>query len=261
MGTAKLKKNRVQVPKLGHIKLNLHRPIEGTFKNVIIRRDASRKWWVTFQCDLGDAPSKVMIVNAVGIDVGLTTLATLSTGDKIPNPRFFKNGQKLLKQRQQSLSRKQKGSKNRERARILAAKANAHVHQQRLDHAKKEAKKIVEQFDLISFEKLNLKGLASGMHAKSVKDASWGLFRHAVACKAESAGKTIGLVDPKRTSQLCSRCGAIVKKTLADRMHCCPHCGLVIDRDHNAAINIDALGRSALEPKLFFGVEREALCV
>ena len=257
VGPAKVKKDRVHVPKLGHIKFNLHRPIEGTIKNTILKRDAAGKWWITFQCDLGEAPPKVLIRTTVGIDVGLTSLATLSTGVSIHNPRYFEAGQELLKKRQRDLARKKKGSKNRERARVLVAKAHAHVHHQRLNHAREEAKKLVEQFDLISFEDLNIKGLASGMLAKSVHDASWGLFRHAVACKAECAGKTIGSVDPRGTSQRCSRCGALVRKTLADRVHRCPHCELVLDRDHNAAINIDALGRSALEPKLFFGEERE----
>lgn len=211
--------------------------------------------------DLGDAPPKVPIRSTVGIDVGLTTLATLSTGEAIENPRCFKKGEAVLKRRQQDLARKRKGSKNRERSRVLVAKAHAHIHDQRIDHAKKEAKKIVVRFDLISLEDFNVRGLASGMLAKSVRDASWGLFRHAVACKAESAGKTIRLVDPRKTSQWCSRCRAIVPKTLAERVHRCQHCGLVLDRDHNAAINIDALGQSTLEPKLFFGSEGEASCI
>jgi putative transposase len=261
IGRASLRKDRVHVPLLGHVKLNLHRPIEGTIKNVIIQRDTTGKWWIIFQCDVGNAPPKILIRTTVGIDVGLTTLATLSTGEKIENPRYFRQRQALLKKRQQSLARKQKGSKNRNRARILVAKTHAHVHHQRVDLTRKEAKQLVEQYDLISLEELNNKGLASGMFAKSVNDASWGLFRQAIACKAECAGKTIRLVDPRKTSQQCSRCGMIVPKTLADRVHRCPHCGLVLDRDHNAAINIDALGQSALEPKLFFGEEGKASVV
>lgn len=258
LGAVKLKKNRVHVPRLGHVKLKLHRPIEGTIKNAIVKRDSAGKWWIVLQCDIGDAPPKVLIRTTVGIDVGLTTLAMLSTGEKIENPRYFQQGQALLKRRQQDLARKQRGSKNRERARILVAKAHTHVHYQRVELVRREAKAIVDRFDLISLEKLNNRGLAAGMFAKSVMDASWGLLRQAIACKAESAGKTIRLVDPRRTSQRCSRCGEIVPKTIADRVHHCPHCELVLDRDHNAAINIDVLGRSTLEPKLFFGDEGEA---
>jgi putative transposase len=255
IGCVTVKKDRVRVPKLGHVKLNLYRPIEGTIKNVILRRDGADKWWIVFQCDVGDPPPKVLIKSTVGIDVGLTTLTTLSTGAQIQNPRYFKHSHAQLKLRQQDLCRKQQGSKNRDRARILVAKTHAHVHNQRLNHAREEAKKIVERYDLISHEKLNIRGLAGGMLAKSVHDASWGLLLRAIACKAECAGKTIVAVDPRGTSQRCSRCATIVKKTLADRVHNCPHCGLVLDRDHNSAISIDALGRSALEPKLFFGGE------
>ena len=227
---------------------------------MIISRDAANAWWVVFQCDLGEAPPKVPVQTTVGIDMGLTTLATLSTGEKIENPHCFKKAEATLRRRQKDLARKQRGSKNREKARILVAKAHAHVHNQRLNHAREVAKDLTDRFDLISFEDLNIKGLAAGMLAKSVNDASWGLLRHAVACKAECAGKTIGLVDPRNTSQRCCWCGEIVPKTLADREHRCPHCGLVLDRDHNAAININALGRSALEPKFSASKEEPHDC-
>jgi len=247
LGTVKVKKDRVHIPKLGHVKMNLHRPITGTIKNAIVRRDACGKWWVTIQCDLGPAPPKVAITSSVGIDLGLEALATLSTGEKIENHRFLRRAEAELADRQRQLARAKKGSRNRERARILVAQSHAKIVNQRLDHARKEAKKIVDRFDLIAHEKLNVRGLARGMFAKSFCDASWGLLLRCLASKAEEAGKHLVPIDPRNTSKLCSRCDEIVDKTLADRTHDCPNCGLMIDRDHNAAINVLARGQRALE--------------
>jgi putative transposase len=238
IGRVSVKKDRVHVPKLGHVKMNLYRPIEGTIRNVIIKRDATGKWWVIFQCDLGPAPAKCEVKTKVGIDLGLTTLATLSTGETIENPRFAKHAAQKLTSRQQKLAKKKKGSKNRERQRVLVAKAHAHVANQRLDHARKEAKKLFDTYDEVQYEDLNISTLAGGMFAKSFADASWGILLRCCTSIAEYAGKHLTPKDARGTSQRCCRCGAIVPKTLADRVHRCHHCGLVIDRDHNAAINV-----------------------
>jgi len=249
IGCVKVKKGRVLVPKLGHVKLNLYRPIEGTIKNVSVRRDASGKWWVGIHCDLGPAPTKREIQSSVGIDLGLTTLATLSDGREIPNPRFGKQAADLLATRQRKLARKRKGSKNRDKARILVAKTQAHVANQRLDHARKEAKKLFAEFDEVSYEDLSLRGLCRGQFSKSMNDAAWGIFLRCCASKAEEAGKHHTPKDPRQTSQRCSRCGAIAHLSLADRIYRCSSCGLVIGRDHNAAINVRSArpGRSGAD--------------
>jgi putative transposase len=237
IGRVKIKKDRFLVHKLGHVKLNKYRPTEGTIKNVIIKRDSAGKWWAIFQCDLGPAPAKCEVKTKVGIDLGLTTLATLSTGEKIENPRFAKQAADLLAARQRKLSRKQKGSKNREKQRILVAKAHAHVANQRLNHAREVAKKLFDTYDEIAHEDLNIRALSRGMFSKSFADASWGVLLQCLAFKAEYAGKHKTPKDPRGTSQRCL-CGTIVKKTLAERVHRCPDCGLEIDRDHLAAINV-----------------------
>jgi putative transposase len=251
IGRVSVKNDRVHVPKM-----NLYRSIGGKIRNATIRRDASGKWWVIFQCDLGEVPMKIAVQNMVGIDLGLSSLATLSTGEKIQNPRFARRAEDQLARRQRDLARKQKRSKNRERARSLVAKAHAHVASQRLDHARKEARKLLDRFDAVAHEDLSLRALARGMLSKSFADASWGLLLRCLASKAEEAGKHVVPVDPRQTSQLCCRCGKIVPKDLSEREHRCI-CGLTIDRDHNAAINVLARGRRALELAKV-NVEREA---
>ncbi len=118
---------------------------------------------------------------------------------------------------------------------------------------------LFSRYDLISYEKLNISRMVHGNLAKSIHDAAWGLFIHSLNCKAEEAGKWAIGVDPRGTSQRCSRCGKVpeVRKTLADRVHYCD-CGPPMDRDFNAACNIDALGLSALEAAWKNGGEREA---
>ena len=249
-GPVRVDGNCVMLPKLGAVRFNQYRPIVGKVLDVIIRREADR-WWVTFQCDVGAAPAKpeaatIDASRMIGVDVGLTSLATLSTGEQIANPRHGREAAKKLAAAQRCLARKQKGSRSRKRALVRVQRAHIHIANQRKDTAYKTAAGLVDRFDVICFEDLNINGLAGGILSKSVHDASWGRLIAAVACKAESAGKHVVLVDPRGTSQRCSGCGEVVRKTLSVRTHECPHCGLVLDRDVNAAINILALGRSAL---------------
>jgi putative transposase len=238
IGSVRVKDGRVFIPKLGHVKLKLYREIRGEILNTVISRNRAGKWEVSFQCDLGAAPEKCTVKTKVGIDLGLITLATLSTGEEIANPRFAKRAADLLAKRQQKLARKRKGSRNREAARILVAKAHAHIAKQRLNHAREEAKKLFEAYDEVMHEKLSIRGLAAGRFSKSFADVAWGVLLRCCALKAEEAGKRLTPKDPKGTSQRCSSCGVIVKKTLAERVHRCPNCGLEIGRDHNAAINV-----------------------
>jgi len=251
IGRVNVSKDRVHVPKLGHVKMKLHRAIIGEIRNATIRHDATGKWWVSFQCDIGEAPTKVLAQDIspegmVGIDLGLSELVTLSTGETIENPRCARRGAEQLTKRQRRLARKQKGSKNRERQRALVAEDHAHVANQRLDYARKEAKKLVDRFNVIFYENINLRGLCRGFLSKSFADAAWGLFLRCLASKAEEAGKHVVPTDARQTSQLCSACGQLVEKTLSERVHRCV-CGLTLDRDHNAAINVLARGRRALE--------------
>ena len=258
IGCPAVRKDRVHVPKLGHVKLNLYRPIIGTIKGVTILRDGTGKWWISFACEVGPAPAKCEVRTRVGIDLGLTTLATLSTGETIDNPRFSKRSADQVARRQRSLARKQKGSRNRDHAKILVAKAHAHVANQRLDHARKATKQIFTRFDEAAYEDLNVCALARSKLSKSFADASWGVLLRCLVSKAEEAGKHATPKNPRGTSQRCSGCGENVPKTLSEREHHCPHCGLKIDRDHNAAINVLSARPVRSGAGGYAGVEREA---
>lgn len=241
---ARVDGNRVRLPKIGLVKFNQYRPIRGKILDIVVCRDGDR-WFICFQCDLGDAPPKVDPARHVGLDVGLSSLATLSTGEAVENPRHYRKSQATLRRRQQALARKRKGSLSRRRAASLVRKAHDHVKNQRLDYARKVAGDLVSRFDLIAFEDLNIRGLAQTPLAKSINDAGWRILLQAIVCKAESAGRHAVAVDARGTSQECSACGARCQKTLSDRIHRCA-CGCAIGRDHNAALNILARGRRAV---------------
>ena len=245
-----IRDGRVQLPKLGYVKFNQYRPLLGNVLDVVVRRETD-KWFVIFQCDLGAAPAKIELATVtparvVGSVVGLTTLATLSTGEGIANPRHGRKAAKRVAAAQRCLARKQRGSKSRRRAVVTLQRAYAHVRNQRLDTARKAAAVLVSRYDVICFEDLNIAGLAAGMLGKHVTDAAWGLLISATTCKAESAGKHVVAVDPRGTTIDCSGCGTAVPKRLDERIHKCPACGFTIGRDVNAAINIKTRGMRVL---------------
>ena len=237
---------RLTLPKLANVKVHLYRPLRGKILQATVRREAGGKWSVSFACDLGAAPPLVSPETVVGIDVGLKTLAVTSDGGVIENPRHAAVGAAKLARAQRVAARRKRGSRSKERARIQVAKAHARIRNQRLDYARKTAAALVSRYDVVAHEDLNIAGMTRSMLGGSINNAGWGILLRCIALKAESAGKHVVAVDPRHTSQTCSRCGALVPKDLGVRVHDCPHCGLRIDRDWNAAINICALGRSAV---------------
>lgn len=245
-GEIKLSGARLTLPKLNDLKVHMYRPLQGKVLYVTVRRETDGKWSVSFACDIGAAPPLVSPKTVVGIDVGLKSLAVTSDGEVFDNLRAAERGATKLARAQRIQARRKKGSRSRERARIAVARAHRHVSNQRLDHARKTAAALVSRYDVIAHEDLRIADMSRGLFSKGINDAGWGVLLHAIVCKAESAGKHVVAVDPKHTSQACSRCGVLVPKDLSVRVHDCPHCGLRIDRDHNAAINIQALGRSAV---------------
>ncbi len=238
--------DHVVLPKLGPIRFNLYRPLKGEVLTVGVQRRAGR-WFVTVACDIGAAPEKrpVRKGRTVGIDLGLTNFAVLSDGTDIANPRFFRAGEALLADRQRKLARKNRGSRSRRTAKLLVAKAHEHVHNQRLDFARKLACDLFSRFDLVAHEDLSISRMVRGNLAKSINDAAWGMFVHALTSKAECAAKYAVAVDPRGTTIDCSMCGFKVPKTLTEREHRCPNCGFVAGRDHNAALNVLARGQRA----------------
>jgi len=238
----KLDGDRLHLSKIGDVKVVLHRPIEGTIKTLTIRRSATGKWYACFsvEYDPTPAPQKESVV---GIDVGLESFATLSNGEKIENPRFFRTDEKALAKAQRKLSKAEKGTPERKKARKIVAHVHERIANRRLNFAHQTSRKVVDRFGTIVFEDLNITNMQKNHHlAKSIADVAWNMFITITESKAEDAGSRVILVNPRNTSQICSRCGMIVAKTLSDRVHSCPHCGLVMDRDQNAAINIMRLG-------------------
>lgn len=243
IGRVMLNGKKVRVPNLGLVKIRLYRPLEGTIKDVKLTRSAKR-WWVCFSVDLGEAPPKRPVATAVGIDLGLKSFVALSNGEAVENPHHFARAEKKLALHQRGLSRKQRGSRRRAKAVRIVARTYEMIANKRLDFHRKLAAELFKRFDLVAHEDLNIKGMAAGMFAKSVNDAAWGQFIRCLHLKAERAGAWAVPVDPRGTSQRCSKCGVVVRKELKDRVHACL-CGHVADRDVNAAENVLALGLSA----------------
>src|SRR3989440_417514 len=252
--------NRITLSKIGSIKVKLHREIKGTIKTCTIKREGDA-WYVVFACEV---ESDALEANneAVGIDLGLLHFATLSTGETIENPRHYRKAEKRLERLQQALSRKKRGSDRRRKAVKQVAKLHRKVSNQRRDFLHKQSRKLVNAYGTIVLEELqpanmrkrpkpkqdeNGKYLPNGAGAKgglnkSIVDAGWGMFQQFCTYKAENAGREVLFVNPQYTSQVCSGCGQVRKKDLSERWHSC-QCGTELDRDHNAALNILALGR------------------
>ena len=234
--------------KIGNVKIKLHRPIEGKVKTLTIRRNRLGNWYACFSCEVDPRPLPPS-PKTVGVDVGLTHFATFSTGEHISNPRFFRKNEKASAKAQRRLSRcKKDTSEYRKYKRVIQ-----HIHQRiadcRKDFAHKLSRRLVNEFQVIAFENLKIQQMQNGNWRsmnKSISDAAWRQFMNFTAYKAESADRTCVKVDPRNTTQMCSGCGQIVPKGLAVRVHDCPHCGLVLDRDHNAALNTLARGLSCM---------------
>jgi len=232
------KAKKLRLSKIGTVKVHLSRPIEGKIKTCTIKHEADG-WYVIFAIEEPIRPIAAVSEETIGIDLGLNSFAVLSTGEPIDNPRFLRKGEAELKKAQRRVSRRVKGSRRRKKAIKILAKKHQHVARQRKDFHFKEAKKLAIKYRQIKFENLSIKGMVQNHHlAKSISDAGWGQFILIVVHKAEEAGGQVIKVNSAYTSQKCSRCGHHHKMPLSIRIYRCSNCGLVIDRDHNAAINV-----------------------
>ncbi len=238
--------NELKLSKLGKLRVKMHRPIGGEIKTCTLRKNASGEWNVTFSCEMNKEPSAPN-QEAIGIDVGLEHFATLSNEKQIANPRFFKRGEKVLSKAQRKLSKLEKGTVKRRKQGKVVAKIHERISNQRKDFCHKESKKIVDQYQYICVEDLNIKKMIERSYcAKSIADASWNQFLQFLTYKAAEAGRKLGLVNPAYTTQDCHRCGHREKKELSMRKHHCSECGYQTTRDFNAALNILALGLDGL---------------
>lgn len=228
----------VYLSKIGQVKAKLHRSIVGRIKTCTVRRQAG-KWFVCFACEYTPEPLPLSDL-AVGIDVGLTHFAALSDGTFIDNPRFFRKDEDALAKAQRKVEKQKRGTAQRRKAKRVVSRIHERIRNRRHNFVHQESRKIVNRFGLIAVEKLNIKGMVRNhCLAKSISDAAWGMFLSVTKSKAECAvTREFKEPNPNGTSQECSGCGGIVKKSLAVRVHYCPGCGLRLDRDTNAAINI-----------------------
>ncbi len=246
----KLRGSQLIISRLGTIRLRLHRPIEGNIKQICVRRNAVGKWYVTFSCD--NVPERKLepISTEVGIDVGIKEFIVDSDGNVVSNPKWFVGSQKELRRKARRLARRKKGSNRRNKARIQVALMHERTTNQRSDFSHKTANCYIKNYGKIYIEDLQIKNMSRKGGAKKkglnkgIVDASWGKFFENLSYKAAEAGREVIKIKPHYTSQECSGCGEIVKKSLSTRTHECPSCGLVLDRDANAALNILRAGQA-----------------
>jgi len=244
----KLEDRYLWVKNVGRFKMKLSRLIQGDIKTITISRTPSGKWYASFSC--GGIEPKLLPPNdkVIGIDVGIKYFIADSEGEVIDNPHFLKESEKQLRVRQRALSRCKKGSEGRKEARILVAKSHEHIVNQRRNFQHEKANYYIENYGTICFENLMIKNMVRNHHlAKAISDASWGSFFNMLKYKAEYAGRIAIEVPPHNSSQICSGCGQVVAKSLSVRTHICPYCGLVLDRDVNAANNHKHKGLEILD--------------
>ncbi|MFH9587819.1 RNA-guided endonuclease InsQ/TnpB family protein [Streptomyces luteogriseus] len=234
---------RLNLPKIGAVKVKWSRTLPATPTSVTVIKDAAGRYFASFVIDTDPAADQARMPETdrtIGIDLGLTHFAVLSDGTKIDSPRFLRRAEKKLKQVQRELSRKQKGSRNRAKARLKVARAHAAVADARREFHHQLSTKLISENQGIAVEDLSVAGLARTKLAKAVHDAGWSSFVNMLEYKAARYGRTlvkIGRFTP--TSQTCSTCGAVDgPKPLKVREWTCSVCGTVHDRDTNAAINV-----------------------
>lgn len=229
---------KLNVTPFGLINIKKHREIDGKIKTLTIKLEPTGKWFATFSAETQGKVPKPNTGSAIGIDLGLKTFMAFSDGTTIKNPRHLRKHEERLAHFQRRLSRKKKGSRNRRKARFTVARAYEKIANARMDFLHKISTNLVNSYSFIALEKLASQEMAEQRFGKSINDAGWGMFARMIAYKAEEAGCKVVFVNPENTSQECSNCHKIVRKDLSVRTHECPHCGLVLDRDFNAARNI-----------------------
>jgi putative transposase len=253
----------LSLAKVGRMHFRRHRPMQGIPKTVTIVREADG-WYACISC--ADVPAAPLPATGqeTGIDVGLKVFLITTEGDVTENPRHYRKAERELQKAQRRLSRREKGSKRRKKAAQLVARKHQKVKRQRRDFHHKTALDLVRAYDTIYLEDLQVSNMIrrpapkpdgnggyehncasqkAGLN-KSIQDAGWGQFRTILEGKAAYAGRRVVAVPPAYTSQDCSGCGERVEKSLSTRTHVCPSCGLILDRDENAARNIQWAGQA-----------------
>ena len=244
---AKLDGDILTLSKVGRVRVLLHRPVQGEIKTVCIRRQAGF-WYACFslECEAEPLPASS---EAVGVDVGLSDFAFLSTGEAIANPRFYRRDEKDLKRIQRKVSRAcaigkaRKGSRERRKAKKALAKVHRRIANRRGDFAHQQSRRLINRFGTVCVEDIDVNRMVHHRClSKSILDAAWSQFFQCLSYKAECAGRVLVRVNPAYTTQDCHQCGHRQKMSLSERVYHCPCCGLSISRDENAARNILKIG-------------------
>jgi putative transposase len=266
-GGAPLDGGILSLSKIGRIPQRLHRPLQGVPKTVTISREADG-WYACISC--AEVPTEPLPVTGqeTGIDVGLKVFLVKADGGAVENPRHYRRAERQLRRAQRRVTRRKKGSHRRQKAVALLKRKHQYVQRQRRDFHHKAALALVREYDVISLEDLQVRNMVRRPQAmpdgnsgylkngasrkaglnQSINDASWYAFRCILACKAAWAGKRVEAIPPACTSQDCSGCGERVRKSLSVRTHVCPRCGLVLDRDENAAQTMLWAGQARQAP-------------
>ena len=251
----------LKLSKIGQMKVVVHRPLPDGFalKTCTIVKKADG-WYCCISMQDDSVPLTIPlhreIKSAVGVDVGLKEFLTTNEGVAVPIPQFYRKAQGKLARQQRKLARKQKGSRHYVKQQNRTARIHQQIGRQRQNFHYKVAHNLVKKYDLIAVEDLNIKGLAKSRLSKSITDAAWGAFISILNAVAVKRGVNVLKVNPHGTSQNCSSCGTKVPKTLSVRLHECPKCGLSMDRDENAAVNILNRALSDLRSGGFLQIEQ-----
>lgn len=254
----KIDGRRLKVSGIGRIPVRWHREMPEAVKTVRLVKRADG-WYACFCCETEPALLEPT-GQSVGIDVGIASLITTSNGEKVDHPAFYRAGQKKLRRLQRSVARKKKGGSNRRKAVVALKRQHQRVGNRREDFLDKLADNLIQRFDLIALEDLRIPNMVRNPHlSKSILDAGWGYLVQRLTHKAAEAGRVAELVEPAYTSKTCSQCGALFEHLTLSVRHVSCACGLSLDRDHNAAINIlcralSRLGRSRLALSIPLGV-------
>lgn len=231
---------RIQLPKVGEVRLVMHRPLEGEMKNVTVSRTKSGKYFISIQVEV-EIPEPARIGGRVGIDLGVRDFVSLSTGEKIETPQYYRKAARRRRRLARQLSRKEVGSRNREKVRLRLACLDERIANQRRDFQHKLSRQLIEENQFIGLEDLNIRGMMANHHlAKSIGDAGWSGFVTMLRYKGGWYGCQVEKIDRWYPStRTCSMCGEKVERiSLQTREWRCPECGQQHDRDINAAINI-----------------------
>lgn len=244
VGGFSIKGEKVYLAKIGKLKTVWSRPLPSAPSSATVIKDASGRYFISFVCEV-EIPTLPVSPNSVGVDLGIKTFATLSTGEKVDAPKPLKTALKRLKRLQQSLSRKVKGSNRRNLARLKVARLHAHIADTRSDFLHKLSTKLIRENQAISLEDLNVAGMVKNRKlSRAISDLGWRAFRDMLVAKGGMYGREVNIISRwQPTSQTCSCCGERGGKLdLSVRLWECLFCGANHDRDINAAINIKVAG-------------------